>query len=125
MKRRAAASVLRFTAGSTPVAIAAAAVTHVGSPDPGTRHIAAILGLARDPSRPPGRTITIRFQRREAMFSVDDPVEVDEIQGDELVAGAEDALRSAHSAVIGFARKRGELVLLLDLERLVDASLSG
>jgi hypothetical protein len=59
------------------------------------------------------------------MFSVDDPVEVDEIQGDELVAGAEDALRSAHSAVIGFARKRGELVLLLDLERLVDASLSG
>lgn len=121
-RRRNAAAVLRFSAGKMSVAVAASAVTRIGAPDPRAAHIASILGVDRDPDRPAGRAIAVRFRNQEVTFLVDDPVEVDEIQRDEVVSGGESLPLLVHSAVIGFARKRGQLVMLLDLATIVTAT---
>lgn len=121
-RRRKAAAVLRFGAGKLSVAIAASAVARIGAPDPGIPHIASILGVDRDPDRQAGRAIAIQFRNQEVTFLVDDPVEVDEIQRDEVVSGSETLPLLVHSAVIGFARKRGQLVMLLDLATIVTAT---
>ncbi len=125
MKSETATSVIRFSAGDTAAAIAASGVTYVGSPEPGVRHIASILGVARDPAHPSGRTIVVRFEAREVMLTVDDPVEMDEIRREDVVGGGEAVAQFSHGPVMGFARVRGQIVLLLALDKLVNGSQSG
>jgi len=111
-------AILRFHAGDTEYAIAAGNVDAIGPARGGLPHLASVLGDTAAVSSESTRVLRLRAGGRAVDVVVDGPVELVQLDVDNITPCRLDAIAS--STFLGFARDADRVFVLLDAPRLVD-----
>jgi hypothetical protein len=139
MSTRQALPVLRCFAGDLPIGLPAEEVVAFRAAEPGSPHIAALLGLAGCAPREAGPahapspgateepvrwTLELAAGALKASVNVDGPVRIRSMGTSDLLATPALLTRTSIAPLLGFAEEEGRVVLLLDVPsvaRLVEA----
>ena len=111
-------AILRFQAGETAYAIAAGNVDLIGPARAGLPHLASVLGDTTATSPESARVLRVRAGGRAVDVVVDGPVELAQLDVDNITPCQLGAIASA--TFLGFARDADRVVVLLDAPSLVD-----
>ena len=108
-------TVLRFSVGSQPFAIAAGAIESIGAVRSGKLHLAVALGQIPSPGES-SRTISVTAGSRRVEVVVDAPIEFVQLDHAHITP----CRTTTSTAVIGFADVGGGPFALFDAPALVD-----